>query len=109
MIKYDPEDVVNKDLTIKVFEGGEWTSLETTVDTVINTAAVKADHFTVFALFSEDRNRGGTSEQAVVPASMAEESEESPVVPQAVSWGWIFLAISAIVITMGFVIYNSKR
>ena len=51
---FDPNDVPEgKAVVIKVFDGTGWIELETTVDTVTNTATAKVSHFTMFGLFTE--------------------------------------------------------
>ncbi|MDY6864872.1 MAG: NosD domain-containing protein [Halobacteriota archaeon] len=54
-IKFDPNDLSKGDtVVIKVFDGVEWTSLETSVDFTENTATAKVSHFSIFALFIID-------------------------------------------------------
>ena len=54
-IKYDKANATNKDMVIKMYNNGNWTALETTVDEKRNIATAKVNHFTIFALFSENK------------------------------------------------------
>ncbi|MDY6959884.1 MAG: hypothetical protein SVK08_12105, partial [Halobacteriota archaeon] len=80
-IKFDPNDLSKGDtVVIKVFDGVEWTSLETSVDFNENIATARVTHFSIFALFIEDKpkihvNTAFEPETSVVSPS----SNNSPV------------------------------
>ena len=118
IFEFDPSDVpVGKTVVIKVYDGTEWISLETTVDTSTNTATAKVSHFSVFALFGEPKHVIGSSMIDQIPESTATaipaHIDETPVVSQpaeetpAIPWIWLMLIMLAIaVIVIGAAYYR---
>jgi len=74
-IKFDSSEAKNKDLIIRMFKGGKWTVLETTVDTRADTITAKVPHFTIFALFSKEKQPVPTKTPEITPPKETQKTE----------------------------------
>ncbi|MDY6959909.1 MAG: hypothetical protein SVK08_12230, partial [Halobacteriota archaeon] len=119
IITYDVEDAPEgTELVIKVYEGEKWVELETTIDTKEHTVTAKISHFSVFALFKDERSVHTLG--IPVPISASEPtSTPTPTtaatpteVPQetVVSWTWIFVVtiFLALIVLTAYIYYNSR-
>ncbi|MDY6965114.1 MAG: NosD domain-containing protein [Halobacteriota archaeon] len=90
-------------VVIKVWNDTEWLPLETKVDTATNTASVEVSHFTVFALFKDekstpiitipiDSSKSTPTISPTVTPTILPPAEEPRVIP----WYWIISVIIAL-------------
>ncbi|MDY6959865.1 MAG: hypothetical protein SVK08_12005, partial [Halobacteriota archaeon] len=120
---FDPENVAKDEVVvIKVYDGDEWVSLETTVDTTTNTATAKVTHFSVFALFGEPRQEiRYDKEEYTPPSSSATATQEQsndaqipevsqpPVVEAStIPWVWLMLTTLIIGLIVVWVAFNER-
>ena len=111
VIEYDLSEVKNKNLKIKVYEGGKWIELKTTVNPSKHTATAKITHFTVFALFAETKATAPTPTimptitQIPSPTVTPLEEESTSAMP----WPLIIVVIFAIVAVLELVVYIRRK
>lgn len=105
-IKYNPEvlpeNVNEKDVTVKFFSEDKWVSLPTEIDEENHIAIVKVDHFTLFGLFIETEKVKGVSK---IPTKTSFEQEDDLNFSLFSVFWMIF---SALIIT-GLWIYYKKQ
>ena len=113
-MKYDPKDAKDKDLVIKIFRDKKWTPLETTLDPSTNTATAKIDHFTIFALFAE--NKATTTAPIITQTTPPEATstptpttEPSNIENRGLLIGIIGVIITLVVLIILGLIYNRNR
>lgn len=109
---FDPKKV-HKDrvVIIKMFTGGKWVELETTVDTVSNTATAKVSHFTIFALFTE-KKPVTTTPSAVSPTpepTFIPRPTPTPPSPPPFNWPLLVMSIIGAVIVVLLAYYYRRR
>lgn len=114
IFEFDSGDVSGGEtVVVKFFDGSEWIPLETTVDITKNTATAKVSHFSVFALFIEEKSISEAQIQDFTPTSQAPTPSPSVTVAvqTVIPWIWIFATIAVIVVTLGFLLYirNSQK
>ncbi|MFC1983654.1 right-handed parallel beta-helix repeat-containing protein [Chloroflexota bacterium] len=97
-----PQGVAERDLYIAYWDGSQWLTLETTVNTEANTVSCQLSHFTTFAVIS-----AVTTEEEVVPEEEEVVPEEEEVVPEEEEvvpeeeevglawWIWLIVGIAA--------------
>ena len=129
IIKYNSSEVENRDIKIKSYRNGNWTSLETTVDPLKRTAVAKVDHFTIFALFAEQKGSTTVVNESIseIPVSTPEptpkqeqeqeqEQEQAyalpnvrEIQPPTLSWILISEIIIVLAIIAGLITYIIER
>lgn len=99
-IKYDPanlpEGMQESDIVVKMFDGENWISLPTTIDTENHIATAMVSHFTTFALFAEEKK--------VITSPIETTPYEEPS-----NWQLIIGLVIAVLAIVGFVVYYKKQ
>lgn len=101
VMMYNSTEAKDRDLTIRIYEYGTWSELETKINQSEHTATAKISHFTPFALFAEANEYTTTK----VMTQISPTPEESPAVSMekhqpVVPWSLVIVAIMAVLIML---------